>query len=106
MDPKISWFQPEQEGPAKDYWGRLWDTYINLQKKEAKQDTKTKISEEGSDISVTMKRTHAQANLTPWTTNLASTYGMDRNKDSLIGTYGGCPWRPHGKRYDSRALIA
>jgi non-canonical poly(A) RNA polymerase PAPD5/7 len=25
MDPTIGWYQPEQEGPAKVLWSRIWD---------------------------------------------------------------------------------
>ncbi|KAG8038092.1 hypothetical protein G9C98_006417 [Cotesia typhae] len=31
--------------------------------------------------------------------NRASTYGLNYNQDSLIGEYGGCPWRIPNKQY-------
>ncbi|XP_008553783.1 terminal nucleotidyltransferase 4B [Microplitis demolitor] len=33
--------------------------------------------------------------------NRASTYGMNYNQDSLIGMYGGCPWRIPNKHYSA-----
>jgi len=25
MDPKLGWYQPEQQGPSKDLWSRIWE---------------------------------------------------------------------------------
>ncbi|KMQ92972.1 pap-associated domain-containing protein 5, partial [Lasius niger] len=36
--------------------------------------------------------------------NRASTYGMNYNHDTLIGEYGGCPWRLPNKHY-SRGVV-
>ncbi|KAL1115085.1 hypothetical protein AAG570_007116 [Ranatra chinensis] len=104
MDPKIGWFQPEQEGPAKEFWNRIWNAYTSFEHVKAKY------------LPETRKRTHAQANGlghnnnngmgAVWGTNWASTYGMNKNRKALIGIYGGCPWRPPNKRYDPRPVVA
>lgn len=36
--------------------------------------------------------------------NRASTYGMNYNYDTLVGEYGGCPWRVPNKHY-SKGVI-
>ncbi|XP_073986398.1 terminal nucleotidyltransferase 4B-like [Rhodnius prolixus] len=94
MDPKIGWFQKEQEGPSKELWKRFWDRYCRL-----KPHDKLKEGEE-------MKRNHEKANPAQfWHTNWASTYDLNRNYEVLIGQFGGTPWRPMNKEYDPRPIV-
>ncbi|KAK9510875.1 hypothetical protein O3M35_005563 [Rhynocoris fuscipes] len=95
MDPKIGWFQPEQEGPSKELWKLIWHRY-----RELKPNDKLKEGEE-------MKRNHEKANPAQfWHTNWASTHDLNRNIETLIGQYGGTPWRPPNKQYDIRPIVA
>nr|XP_014294346.1 non-canonical poly(A) RNA polymerase PAPD5-like isoform X1 [Halyomorpha halys] len=117
MDPKIGWFQTEQEGPSKEYWMKVWDNFQrNLGHVSSKAVADRKLGEAGAT-----QQTHFQhlplqqqqkenlegadpANV--WNNNWASTFFMNRHRDNLIGNYGGCPWRPPNKLYDSRPIVA
>lgn len=108
MDPKIGWFQPEQEGPAKEFWMRIWDFHIN-----SREHLKANIHDYGhnvfyknaeniENIPENYKRMPLNAN-NNHSINRASTYAMNRFQDALIGKYGGCPWRIR-KYYDPRPI--
>lgn len=38
MDPAISWLQPEQDGPAKLLWVRIWQTQLELESLNLKEN--------------------------------------------------------------------
>ncbi|CAH1393317.1 unnamed protein product [Nezara viridula] len=112
MDPKIGWFQTEQEGPSKEYWMKVWD---NFQRTVGHVGSKTvaerKSQELGTSQHLPLQQQQKEnlegadpANV--WNNNWASTYFMNRHRDNLIGNYGGCPWRPPNKLYDSRPIVA
>ena len=112
MDSKISWFQPEQDGPSKDYWMKVWDTF---QKNPSKNLHDRKPHEPGTSQQSQYQHMQYQhqhqviegndpSNI--WTNNWASTYSMNRNQENLIGGFGGCPWRPAKNLYDPMPIIA
>lgn len=109
MDPKIGWFQPEQEGPAKEFWMRIWDSHINSSRDQVKVNTHEyghifyKNTENIENIPENQKRMPLNAN-NSHSVNRASTYAMNRFQDALIGKYGGCPWR-NRKYYDARPIF-
>lgn len=41
MDPLISWYQPEQRGPALDLWNRIWECSQQYKGYETQQTTQT-----------------------------------------------------------------
>lgn len=114
MDPKIGWFQPEQDGPAKEFWMRIWDSHINSrdQLKVNLQDYGHNLfyknSENIENIPENQRRMPLNANnnnnINNNSVNRASTYAMNRFQDALIGKYGGCPWRMKN-HYDPRPII-
>lgn len=112
MDPKIGWFQPEQEGPAKDFWTRIWDAHTGIDNlKIGVNDSNLSIkNHELINFDITngdsqTKRTQNNFNInTNPTANRASTYAMNKNHASLIGINGGCPWRLPNRKYEGRCL--
>uniref|UniRef100_A0A0A9W4F7 polynucleotide adenylyltransferase n=4 Tax=Lygus hesperus TaxID=30085 RepID=A0A0A9W4F7_LYGHE len=94
MDPKLGWYPPEQEGPAKEQWDRIWRKFNKLQKNE-------KTNEVMDGPNNKRKDPHEI-----WKQNWASTYGLNHNHDILIGQYGGEPWRRADKSYDTRPIMA
>lgn len=98
MDPKLGWFQPEQEGPSKELWSRIWDNFVKNQNPPAKA-----VERKPQEQPQTEEKTSPACF---WNNNWASTYGMNRHRQSLIGRYGGCPWRPPNKLYDHRPIVA
>lgn len=113
MDPKIGWFQPEQEGPAKDFWQRIWDAHTGIDNlKISVNDNNHNIkNNELINVDIANGDSHLKRTQTSFnnnsnlTSNRASTYAMNKNHASLIGLYGGCPWRTPNRRYDTRAMI-
>ena len=108
MDPAIGWFQPEHEGPAKELWLRIWESlkptpmpsdmdktdlgsksldFIPIENDDGNRGTKGNAGMNGGNG---IKR---------FRENIASTYGMNINRDALIGRHGGTPWRTPGKTY-------
>ncbi|XP_045512533.1 non-canonical poly(A) RNA polymerase protein Trf4-1-like [Pieris brassicae] len=101
MDPYVGWYQPEQEGPAKRLWLRIWETQsetdkMNLKNLENSNPNVNKaqdlvqINEVNGEIRNNnyFNPTRRKAN-----DNRASTFNLNQNHDALIGEYGGCPWR-------------
>ncbi|CAK1543697.1 unnamed protein product [Leptosia nina] len=101
MDPYVGWYQPEQEGPAKRLWLRIWETQsetdkMNLKNLENanpnvnKSQDLVQINEVNGEIRNNnyFNPTRRKAN-----DNRASTFNLNQNHDALIGEYGGCPWR-------------
>lgn len=110
MDPILGWFQPEQEGPAKDLWCKIWDAHTGLE--NLKIGSVNEVSR-GQDLNhvdnvvnsdSVVKRVHTN-NLNNNQNNRASTYAMNKNHAALIGTHGGCPWRPANKVFDQRGIV-
>nr|CAD7195214.1 unnamed protein product [Timema douglasi] len=112
MDPTIGWFQPEQEGPAKDLWTRIWEAQKGLDKMNI-SDSSAGIGSKGNEHipSDNVTNSENQQNRTVTNCNMyynrtrrkrenpASTYEMNTNHVSLIGEHGGCPWRDPNKKY-------
>lgn len=108
MDPAIGWFQPEHEGPAKELWLRIWESLkptpipSEMDKNEQGSKSLDFIPLETDDSNRGGKG-HTAINgangLKRCRENIASTYGMNINRDALIGRHGGTPWRTPGKRY-------
>lgn len=105
MDPSISWFQPEHEGPAKDFWLRIWE---NLKPTAMPPETDNKpeaskaldfIGLESDDTVKTTKNSTGNKEQHRARENIASTYGMNLHRELLIGKHGGTPWRVPGRRY-------
>ncbi|XP_059483277.1 terminal nucleotidyltransferase 4B-like [Neocloeon triangulifer] len=115
MDPTIGWYQPEQEGPAKILWSRIWDdaskrlNNLNLNSMMESRDyipleIRDDLQQMGGGRTTNNHlycRTRRKAN-----ENRASTFGMNENRDELIGTYGGCPWQAVRKNvHYSRGIL-
>lgn len=118
MDPCIGWYQPEQQGPARDLWARIiWvaqqvdNMNVNDRHSEANNATPDYISLNGESIKSNSTNTSStNANTTNnryynptkrKRENLASTYDFNENQKYLIGQYGGCPWRRRQGKYDT-----
>lgn len=113
MDPTIGWFQPEQEGPAKELWTRIWEAQKGIDTMNLADMTHGGVGAKTSDYlpfdSVTngddqSNRVTPNANTYYNRTrrkreNRASTYGLNHNRSSLVGDHGGCPWRNPNKIY-------
>ncbi|XP_071516564.1 terminal nucleotidyltransferase 4B-like [Panulirus ornatus] len=108
MDPNIGWYQPEQQGPARDLWARIWLTQQgldNMNLNDANMNHEfIPLSVDDSDR--TNKNTSVNANNSYYNRtkrkreNRASTYGLNQNHKNLIGQFGGCPWRRVTSSYD------
>lgn len=113
MDPILGWFQPEQGGPAKDFWCRVWDAHTgldNLKIGSVNEGSRGQdfISVENignNDSVVKRSQTNNLINNNSVTSNRASTYAMNKNHAALIGIHGGCPWRPPNRLYDPRGPV-
>lgn len=96
MDPSISWFQPEQEGPAKLLWFRIWQTQqeldnMNLKEGDGEMDTITNGFNTHNNLIMNGK------------TDKCNNFSQRRRKDNRPSTRplnrrsvsdcGGCPWR-------------
>lgn len=123
MDPTIGWCQPEQFGPAKDLWLRIWETEKGLDSLTLKNDSTSNAMgvklqqdyitlESSSACNRNMDQQRVQHNTSNnyynpsrrKSENRASTYGMNYNYNALIGEYGGCPWRNTNRHY-SKGVI-
>lgn len=114
MDPKIGWFQPEQFGPAKDFWTRIWDAHTGLDNlkigvSEEKHNNKSQelisVDNSTNTDSLTKRGLSNFNNNSYITLNRASTYGMNKHHASLIGIHGGCPWRPANRTYSTTGVL-
>lgn len=108
MDPSINWFQPEQEGPAKDLWLRLWQTQVELDNIHVKdpiiendlEALNNSINNQhnqhlnGTVGSVMGKSDRSGTSLfrRKKVENRASVRGINKYPDIII-QHGGCPWR-------------
>lgn len=109
MDPCISWFQPEQEGPAKRLWLRIWQTqqdFENMNVKESDNDIETLNNvinaQNQTNANVINGKNDKSSSFLPRrrkVENRASTRGMFHQPDQVVGEFGGCPWRKDAYNY-------
>lgn len=120
MDPTIGWYQPEQFGPARDLWLRIWEAEKGLDILTLKSDTSSNmmcnrvqqqdfisldsVNNRVGDERSANRAQHVTSNnyYNPSrrkSDNRASTYGMNYNYNALVGEYGGCPWRLPNRQY-------
>lgn len=101
MDPAVAWYQPEQEGPAKRLWLRIWETQSEIDKMNLKnlENSNPNINKAQDFIPIHDVNGEVRNNnyFNPArrkiNDNRASTFNLNKNHDALIGEYGGCPWR-------------
>lgn len=109
MDPSICWLQPEQDGPAKALWLRLWHTYQEFDNLNiANGDSDTEICPANSSPAVS-NNAHVDKNAfhrhrPRKAENRASTRNLNLQEHHIMGEYGGCPWRQKNFKY-SRGVI-
>lgn len=110
MDPSIAWLQPEQDGPAKAVWLRLWSTQkdfdnMNITNGDCDTDSLNSCVSLNSQSTVSLTngvnsdKSMYYANRRRKIENRASTKGMNFYQDAIVGEYGGCPWRQKGFNY-------
>lgn len=110
MDPSISWFQPEQEGPAKHLWLRIWQTqqeFENMNVKDCDNDLESlnnAINAQNQVINGKNEKSGPFLQRRRKVENRASTRGMYHHPERVVGEFGGCPWRKEGKTY-SRGIV-
>lgn len=112
MDPSIAWYQPEQQGPARELWARIWLTQQGLDNMNLNDANANMNHHEYIPITVDDDATRTSAAASTATNNSyynrtkrkrenrASTYGLNQNHKNLIGRFGGCPWRRRTPPYD------
>ena len=122
MDPRVGWFQPEQLGPARTLWDRIWSTQQGLDNMNINEmdtlpmnNTPEYIPIHGDDlddndpaVNHNENTNNAYYNRTKrkrHDANRASTYGLNQNHRHLIGKFGGCPWRAHVSRNYDRGVV-
>lgn len=104
MDPSISWLQPEQEGPAKQLWLRIWQTQQELDSMNIKDvDNDFEPFSNGFNGQIMNGKTDKNSSYAPLRRrkgdNRASTKLMVRHPQKVVGEFGGCPWRRHQLPY-------
>ncbi|KAJ1519609.1 hypothetical protein ONE63_004883 [Megalurothrips usitatus] len=102
MDPVIGWYQPEQEGPARQLWSRIAEARVQVPMDNNNGNTTTKApefisldtscGEDRSPVSHHPPRKKLD--------NRASTFNLNLEHAHLIGKHGGCPWRQLRTKYD------
>lgn len=115
MDP-LGWLQPEQVGPAQEFWSRILDSSEDTDCDDDKYSTETVQEEEDDDnvyllpldwkFDIFLDEQETKINNLyehGLFTNIASTYDMNKMQENHIGKFGGCPWR-HGKTYDRQPI--
>ena len=114
MDPSIGWYQPEQQGPAKELWAKIYYVCqqvnsLNMNEKNADKTSSNadyiSLSEETNSRKCYKSKCNVNDNGYYNRTkrkreNLASTYDLNENKQWLVGEFGGCPWKRKHFRYD------
>ncbi|XP_057368151.1 terminal nucleotidyltransferase 4B-like [Daphnia carinata] len=108
MDPAFGWIQPEQFGPAYEFWQRLWEkeqnSFENLNSQmnhlpsEGPSTTESFILLEDNDYAKGQKRKRDGSN------KASTAIGLSKHRSRLIGKYNGCPWLLHGKHYSKGVL--
>lgn len=114
MDPSISWFQPEQEGPAKQLWLRLWQAQQdldNMNLKEGDNDLESinnaLNNQNQQNIGVLNGKNDKNIMFGPRSRkveNRASTRSFFRHPEKVIGVLGGTAWRKRDFPY-SKGII-
>lgn len=102
MDPSISWLQPEQEGPAKVLWLRVWQTQqefdnMNLKESDCDAESANIVNSQQSQTGANVMNGKSDKNnmFVPRrrkVENRASTRGLNRHPEKVVGEFGGCPW--------------
>lgn len=116
MDPQIGWLQPEQVGPAQEFWSRILDSTEDTDSNDDKYSIETVQEEQEDkdnysllldwkfDFSIDDQEVKTSSLYEHGLfTNIASTYDMNKMQAHHIGKFGGCPWR-HGKSYDRQPI--
>jgi len=104
MDPAFGWIQPEQLGPAYEFWQRLWEkeqsSFENLNNQNMSQLPQNSQSSmdsyillDDNDYAKGLKRKRDGSN------KASTAIGLSKFRNRLIGKYEGCPWLVRGKRY-------
>ncbi|CAK1590806.1 unnamed protein product [Parnassius mnemosyne] len=101
MDPAVAWYQPEQEGPAKRLWLRIWETQSEIEKMNLKnlENANPNVNKAQDFIPINdingenRNNNYFNPARRKVNDNRASTFNLNKNHDALIGEYGGCPWR-------------
>lgn len=101
MDPAVAWYQPEQEGPAKRLWLRIWETQSEIDKMNLKnlENANPNVNKAQDFLPINDVNGENRNNnyFNPArrkvNDNRASTFNLNKNHDALIGEFGGCPWR-------------
>jgi len=121
MDPSIGWYQPEQLGPAQEFWSRMWDLQLGMESMLIKNHSSNNanISDKLPDyISIDEHLDHKTDNANNLTNcdNTTQNFRTKRkreNRASLCGwnnslqemcRNGGTPWR-NGKESYSPGII-
>ena len=118
MDPSIGWYQPEQQGQAKELWVRMWLTQQGMSNMNENNNNNNNENIDNSDYipinnsesNRTSKSDSPSNNNSAFNGNYynptkrkrenrASTYGLNENSNELIGIFGGCPWRSFHPSY-------
>ncbi|CAG7731323.1 unnamed protein product [Allacma fusca] len=134
MDPKIGWYQPEQEGPAKELWVRIWEAQAGLNSLHFVNNgngTNNEKTEDYNNIPYNCAKLHSAINTSVNSQNhmyyhqnfsnpmnripneannnrgnRARTYGLGVNNNVKMNYMNkrGCPWILEDKIY-SRGVI-
>ncbi|CAH0550289.1 unnamed protein product [Brassicogethes aeneus] len=104
MDPAISWSQPEQDGPAKLLWLRIWQTQQELESmnlKEGDSDVETFTNgfnnQNNAIVNGKMDKTTSSLNRRRKVENRTNNRPASRH-NRLIND-GECPWRAENYPY-------
>ncbi|XP_049879971.1 non-canonical poly(A) RNA polymerase protein Trf4-1-like [Pectinophora gossypiella] len=101
MDPAVAWYQPEQEGPAKRLWLRIWETQSEIERMNLKNLENANPNANKAQDFIPINDVNGENRNNNYfnparrkmNDNRASTFNLNKNHDALIGEYGGCPWR-------------
>lgn len=95
--------QPEQLGPAFDFWQKLWEKEQSLLENQANQinqhvqvdsmASESYILVDENDYAKGLKRKRDVSN------KASTSMGLSKHRNRLIGKYNGCPWMIPGKVY-------
>ncbi|CAG9571030.1 unnamed protein product [Danaus chrysippus] len=112
MDPYVGWYQPEQEGPAKRLWLRIWETQSETDKMNLKNLENANPNVNKTPDFIPLNEVNGENRNNNYfnptrrkvNDNRASTFNLNQNHDALIGEYGGCPWRIPNYNYKPGVL--
>ncbi|XP_071957977.1 uncharacterized protein [Antedon mediterranea] len=130
MDPRISWYQPEQLGPATYLWTEIFDSANQLHNLQINEMTAATAATTGTDSNKTGPGSRSQ-DFIPLQSNADSSskrsvsnghnlidsrnnHISKRKRDNIACTYdwnhsenlvgGGTPWKSNGKRYEEGVI--